>query len=394
LASTGQPQDLVLVQATLSPYFDHFHRRIQSELPLRPVALYTHARHVWQMDPGTDAYENHVLGGLVASEWDRSVAAHRREWRIGGDIIAFLRRRRPAAVILIGYRDPARLRVARWCRRHGVPVLAWTDANALGAAPPSGWRGALKGAYIRWIDRRVSGWLVCGSPGETYLSQFGIDLARVHRSPCAPNYTQIQSVTEADVTAAASSLKLDLERRRLVCSGRMVPTKRFDLVIDAFAAVAEERRGWDLLVLGQGPEQSRLRARVPSHLRDRVIFGGFVADPRTLWAVYKACHVLVHLADHEPWGLIVNEAAACGMAMVCSDVVGAAAELLRDGDNGRRVPRGDVSAAGAALREVTGPALERMRSRSPAILDEWRRAADPIAGLAAALRQAGALPPA
>ena len=84
--------------------------------------------------------------------------------------------------------------------------------------------------------------------------------------------------------------------------------------------------------------------------------------PHTPWEriseVYAVADVFALLSTHEPWGVVVNEAAASGLPLLLSDRVGAAHDLLEDGRNGVLVPAGDAAAAGAALaraRRGSGP---------------------------------------
>ena len=56
--------------------------------------------------------------------------------------------------------------------------------------------------------------------------------------------------------------------------------------------------------------------------------------------MYVDADVFALLSRHEPWGVAVNEAAASGLPLLLSDRVGAAADLLRDGENGFLVPVG------------------------------------------------------
>jgi glycosyltransferase involved in cell wall biosynthesis len=109
-------------------------------------------------------------------------------------------------------------------------------------------------------------------------------------------------------------------------------------------------------------------------------------------AIYKASDVLVLPSDFEPWALVINEAAAAGMAVVASSVVGAAAELVRDGVNGRVFPPGDLRALADCLLDVTDPArVDAMKAASEGVLADWRRVADPIAGLRRGLEANGVL---
>ncbi len=106
--------------------------------------------------------------------------------------------------------------------------------------------------------------------------------------------------------------------------------------------------------------------------------------------MYHACDVLVLPSDYEPWALVVNEAAASGLAIVCSDVVGAAADLLWEGKNGRAFRAGDGADLSRTLLEVTDPKnLERCKAGSAEVISAWRYDADPVAGFRAALASFG-----
>ena len=160
-----------------------------------------------------------------------------------------------------------------------------------------------------------------------------------------------------------------------------------ELIMVSSGAIAEgmKRLGWRT----RPHELPELQAAaVPG----RVTWAGFVDEQATVSAVYRNADVLVLPSDYEPWALVVNEAVAAGLAVVASDVVGAAAELVRDGVNGRLFPPGDLARLTAALRDVTDPAnVDRMRAASAGVLADWRRRGDPVDGLRAAMRSAGVL---
>jgi glycosyltransferase involved in cell wall biosynthesis len=83
--------------------------------------------------------------------------------------------------------------------------------------------------------------------------------------------------------------------------------------------------------------------------------------------------VFALLSEREPWAVVVNEAAACGLPLVLSDRVGAAHDLLHDGENGRLVAAGGVAAAAAALRELAAePELRQAQgARSRELARDW-----------------------
>ena len=88
---------------------------------------------------------------------------------------------------------------------------------------------------------------------------------------------------------------------------------------------------------------------------------------------YVSADVFALLSAREPWAVVVNEAAACGLPLVLSDRVGAAHDLLRDGENGALVRAGDVAAAAKALRELAADPKRRAEqgARSRELARDW-----------------------
>jgi glycosyltransferase involved in cell wall biosynthesis len=150
---------------------------------------------------------------------------------------------------------------------------------------------------------------------------------------------------------------------------RLAPEKGLDVLVRAVAEAGDPRL---LLVLaGNGAEQARLE-QLARELGVRLVLTGDVEWARIV-ELYVAADVFALLSEREPWAVVVNEAAACGLPLVLSDRVGAAHDLLRDGENGTLVPAGDVGAAAAAFRALAAdPELRRGQGeRSRELARDW-----------------------
>lgn len=384
---------LAVVANSLPPYRLHFHRRISKEIPeMRLATLLTHevSNAPWALGDAADI-------GLVNfgqgehSERQAAITRAGHEWAKGGRIIRWLEHHRPAAVLINGYNDPARLRIIRWCDHNSIPILLFGDSNVQGDRA-TGMKGAVKRVLLSRVLKRVDAVLPCGSLGRAYFERYGASPDDVFYSPYEPNYRQIQEMPSDKVQSAAQRFGLTPGRRRVIFSGRLVPVKRPELLIQAFGRIAKQRAEWDLVIVGDGPMRGALQAMLPAELSDRVVWTGFLDDQETVTALYRNCDVLALPSDYEPWALVVNEAAAAGLAIVCSDVVGAAAELVVGGRNGGLFTAGSLDGLVDALLRVTDPdRVDGYRAASPAVLAEWRRVADPVEGLRRALRHVGAL---
>jgi glycosyltransferase involved in cell wall biosynthesis len=235
--------------------------------------------------------------------------------------------------------------------------------------------------------------LACGSLGRAYFEKYGVPPGDVFYSPYEPNYQLIQSLDGDKLRESADRFALKAGRHRIVFSGRMKPVKRPELLIQAYVGIAGRRPDWDLVMIGDGPMRDELKRMIPAELAGRVIWTGFLDDQATVSALYRNCDVLALPSDYEPWALVINEAVAAGLAVVCSDVVGAAAELVTPGVNGEKFPAGSLSGLTDALLRATDPArVDNYKAASAPILERWRELADPVEGLRKALAHVGALP--
>lgn len=397
-----KPPILAIITGHLTPYRIAFHRRIVRELPeVRLATLVTRYRTGPWTNPdvpeiGTVRFD---LTPPPSHEPDvprggRSPMAHLRHERgVGRRLVRWLDEHRPGAIICGGYDELPVLMALRWANRRGVPAFLWTDSNVHGDLA-TGLKRTIKNLYVPAVCRRYRGMLVCGQTGRRFFHRYGVRDERMFNMPVEPDYSLIENMLVDRRRELARSLGIDPDdgRKRLVCCCRLIPLKRVDLVIDAFRAIADERPEWDLMIVGSGESRAALEAQA-GVLREagRVRFLGFL-DPEPVAAVYHASHALVLASDYEPWALVVNEAAAAGLAIVASDRVGAAYELVRDGVNGFMFPAGDLPALTAALRQVTDPARTgAMQAASRGELARWRREGDPIRGLREALQAGGVI---
>ena len=116
---------------------------------------------------------------------------------------------------------------------------------------------------------------------------------------------------------------------------------------------------------------------------------GFVQYP-LLPAYYGLAGAFVHASSIEQWGLVVNEAMACGLPVIVSRTCGCAGSLVRDGENGTTFDPQDVSALTQCLSRMasaSGVARATMAARSREIAGAWGVARF-ASGLAAAVSEA------
>ncbi|MGD9689774.1 MAG: glycosyltransferase family 4 protein [Phycisphaerales bacterium] len=390
------PATIVVLTNVPTPYRLALHARIDRELPeVRLLTVYTHdvADQGWTLSAGDQARVFRFGQGDSVNASSR-VSSIPREWAKGGRICRWLAEQspRPAALLLCGYNDPGRLRVLRWCTRHRLPVFLVGDSNIKGEQV-SGIKALIKRVVVSRVVRACAGVMPCGSFGAEFFRKYGARDERIFYVPYEPDYALIENLPPATIDAARERFGFQPHRRRIVFCGRFIPAKRPDLAIDAFARLAGQRTDWDLVMIGDGDLRRACEQRVPAALSSRVRFTGFIGNQDVISAIYKSSDVFLLPSVYEPWGVVINESACAGMAIVATNTVGAAGELVRDGVNGRTFPPSDLDALTAALLDVTDPArLQQYRAASAGVLADWRDRGDPVKGIRSALRTVGVLP--
>lgn len=144
------------------------------------------------------------------------------------------------------------------------------------------------------------------------------------------------------------------EPRSFLYVGRLVTSKGVDVLLRAYAAYREQvEEPWPLQIAGTGALHEVATAA------EGVLTLGF-RQPSAMPAVFAGASCFVLPSIVEPWGIVLHEAAASGLPIICTTACGASLDLVRDGYNGFTVPPGNVRALTDALVLVTTmPAARR-----------------------------------
>lgn len=151
----------------------------------------------------------------------------------------------------------------------------------------------------------------------------------------------------------------EVDPLRLLCIGRLVSAKGFDVALEAVAALAPRHPRLSLAIAGAGPERERLeRMARELGIETRVAFEGWI-DPIDVSARMAAASVVVLPSRREGLPVVAIEAAWAGRPVVASDVSGMR-EVVVDGRTGLLVGAEDRDALAAAIGEI-GRDPERAR---------------------------------
>lgn len=236
------------------------------------------------------------------------------------------------------------------CWRTRTPLLVRGDSH-LGTPREAWFRLVKEGAYRLFIPR-FDAYLVVGERAREYYLHYGADPERMFFAPHFVDNDWFRTRAEAeDADALRREIGASEDALIVLFVGKFIPKKRPADVLHSGAQLQGRGLLVHVVFVGSGELEPALRAEaetlgVPTH------FAGF-KNQSELPYYYAGADVLVLPSDGgETWGLVVNEAMACGTPVVVSDAVGCAPDLIEPGKTGETFPLGNTERLGEALERA------------------------------------------
>ncbi|MFJ2770429.1 glycosyltransferase family 4 protein [Streptomyces sp. NPDC087300] len=188
----------------------------------------------------------------------------------------------------------------------------------------------------------------------------------------------VRVVAVPNIVPAPPEVPAEGSSKVVAAAGRLVPGKRFDLLVEAFSAVAALHPDWQLRIYGGGPAKAGLQEMI-----DGLGLGAHV----TLMGVrspiekeFRKASLVASASDAESFGMTLVEAMRCGLPVVSTDCPLGPAEIIEDGHDGRLVPTGDGHALAKAIVELIEDAPLRRAMGAAALRSAHRFDPEPIVG--------------
>jgi glycosyltransferase involved in cell wall biosynthesis len=266
------------------------------------------------------------------------------------------------AVVVNGWNLLSYWQAVRAAHRAGIPVMVRGDSQLVTS------RGRLRRSAKRLVYPRLlksfDAFLTVGRRNEDYYRHYGIGADRLFRSPhCVDNEFFARSADAArqrpDDVRGAAGISADAIVFAFV--GKLIPKKRpldFLMALEQTRRTRPEARG---LIVGDGPLRKELEDYQRRHDTGCATIG--FLNQREIARAYAAADALVlPSTGGETWGLVVNEAMACGTPAIVSDEAGCAPDLIDEGRTGFTYPCRDVAALADRMTRLAASGLDERRA--------------------------------
>ena len=310
-------------EAAQNGYDPGFDRKVEWDIPLT-----TGYSHVW-VNNTAKAPGSHHFNGVK-----------------NPDLISKIKAWQPNALLVFGWSYHGHLSALRYFKNK-IPVIFRGDSTLLDEI--KGVRSVLKYVLLKWVYRYVDVALYVGSNNQDYFKHYGLKKDQLLFAPHAVDNQRFSSnnSTSRDIR---KELGIPKESTVVLFAGKLNAKKAPMLLLDTFLAIAESNS--HLVLAGNGELDNELKLKAKG--LKNVHFLDFI-NQSEMPAVYNACDIfcLPSSGPGETWGLAVNEAMACGKAILVSDKVGCAKDLVKPNFNGLIFKAGNENDLAVKLRYLT-----------------------------------------
>ncbi len=310
--------------------------------------------HVLLTDPITAKRENEIrqfqfsYETLATYMWEsRNRFADRIGFVFSPALASHLWRVKYDALVCLGWTMPNTMLARAMGALRRTPVLLWDES--IPHTP-----GALKRflmPLLRLYFGSFDGYLAASSGCRAYMIAMGAAPERIVIFPQVADNSFFQSENaRLRPQRAAWKRALGITTARVILFvGQLIPRKGILELMDAFEIIAAQDADVSLVMVGEGVLRAELQTRRAGSRHAERIFISPFASQQELPTYYAVADIFVLPSLYDTFGVVVNEAMASGLPIVTTHNVGATADLVADGVNGRVVAPGDAHALAAAL---------------------------------------------
>ncbi|MET0570901.1 MAG: glycosyltransferase family 4 protein, partial [Pedobacter agri] len=237
----------------------------------------------------------------------------------------------PDAILIYGWAYKSHLSAMRYFKGK-IPLWFRGDSTLLNET--NGLKKILRTLLLKWVYKNINKAFYVGTANKTYFQKYGLKPDQLKFAPHAVDNERFSENKSAEACLMRENLGIGVNETLILFAGKFEKKKCPDLLLQAFLDLKMENT--HLLFVGNGELEEGLRSKVKSlklkaeSLKPNIHFMDF-QNQSYMPVVYQACNLFCLPSQSETWGLAVNEAMGCEKAMLVSDRVGCASDLVKNG---------------------------------------------------------------
>jgi|SRR5882672_3282078 len=270
------------------------------------------------------------------------------------EIKDIIERERFDAVMINGWHYKSAWQAMRACWKTGTPVMVRSDSHL--HTDRTLFKRLVKQPFYSWFISKLDACLPVGKWSSDYFLHYGARPERVFIVPHVVDTDYFKNESRR-LMPQRQTLRaqwgLDDSAVVFLFAGKFIEKKRPLDFVNAIGQARLKDTSVQGLMVGDGPFR-RLCEEVVRRNNVPIKFAGFL-NQSVITQAYVAADALILPSDGgETWGLVVNEAMACGLPCFVSDKVGCGPDMVINDETGAIFSVGDARALGASMSRFAG----------------------------------------
>ena len=303
-------------------------------------------------------------------EWVKNTAtdpgSHHFTGIINPDLINQIKTWQPDALLIFGWAYHSHIKAIRYFKNK-IPVYFRGDSTLIDVQP--GVKSILRSLLLKWVYRHIDHAFYTGTNNKAYFKKYGLKDDQLTFAPHAIDNDRFAADNNSQAEEIRESLNISADDILVLFAGKLEQKKSPQMLLKAFLALNMPQA--HLLFTGNGMLENLLKQEAGDN--KNIHFIGF-QNQSLMPAVYQACDLfcLPSKGPGETWGLAINEAMACGKAVLVSDKVGCAADLVTN-KNGMIFKSESIADLTSCLQELltNKKRLHEYGQHSSALIKSW-----------------------
>jgi glycosyltransferase involved in cell wall biosynthesis len=277
-------------------------------------------------------------------EFIENVAKNKSTSRYNGinnpKLIDIIKQWNPEAILVFGWNFSSHLKVLRYFENK-IPVYFRGDSTLLDEDSLPIVKKIFRWIALTWIYKHVDKALFVGANNKRYYQKFGLKEHQLVYAPHAVDNDRFADFPDADLKARLLRKQLGIIEDEIVFlfAGKFQSKKNPNLLLNAF--LKARLKNTHLLFVGEGKMEAELKQQASPYTN--IHFMPFQSQT-IMPVIYRIgdMFILPSQGPGETWGLVINEAMACGLPVAATDKCGSAIDLIEEGKNGYLFRSNDV----------------------------------------------------
>lgn len=251
---------------------------------------------------------------------------------INPSILKMIRRENPDKIISFGWDNLGTYIANWWCRKNNKSFVLWSGSTKY----EKSWRRTLFNPLVKYLINRTTSFIAYGTRAKEYLLSLGANQKKIQifYNTIDSNYFKdsLKNFNTSDKKALRK--KLNIQTNKVIMfNGQLIERKGIFELLLGFANYQKKYPDVSLLLVGNGREKERIKTFINRNLIHNIIFADFI-QYHNIYKYYAISDLLILPSREEVWGLVINEALACGVPVITTEETGASVDLIKHGKNG------------------------------------------------------------